>query len=424
MEEEEEEESPFVAHVSKKQRKKRERAEQRQRGEETAAAAAAERAAKQARPSPGLLDNAAYVAVFGSEARGSVLVKPEYGLSAGRFHLSPAHLQLLVGVAGGAAANHAASPFVFAHQSLIRRLVVVSLGGLTLDLVDQPLSAAMQVRSASCSCFLRFSFLFAFLSFVAALVLPLHCFSASSFIHSFIHSFSQEMFPFGHSALVGPGSQSKAYHVPPMVLRIPAARAAGSSGKNKKREKERPANLAEVLASPEELAANEFPLAEGPDALASLPPFVSTKSGIAGVPIAALDCEMVSTATGLELGRVSLVGSDLQILLDSFVAPTNAVLDYNTRFSGLTEEALRGAPPLEQVRELFLTMVGENTVLAGHSLDNDLRSLRVVHRRVADTSLLFPHTRGPPYKRSLRDLVAAYLQVCASFWSNSLFQLE
>ena len=67
-------EEEFVATESKKQRKKREKEKKR--------AAAAEqqnaRAAKQSKPSPmAALDNAAYTAVFGPDARGSVVLNPE-----------------------------------------------------------------------------------------------------------------------------------------------------------------------------------------------------------------------------------------------------------------------------------------------------------------------------------------------------------
>ncbi len=224
------------------------------------------------------------------------------------------------------------------------------------------------------------------------------------------------MFPFGHAALVGPGSQSKAYHLPPMVLRVPAARAQSPAEQKKKkaaREKETAVALHELVASEAQLRENGFPLAEGAgegeEAAHGLPPFVATRENVCGVELAAIDCEMVTTAAGLELGRVSVVTNDLRVLLDTFVAPRNPIADYNTRYSGLTEEALRGAPPLETVREQILQLIGANSVLAGHSLENDLQCLRLVHRRVADTSLLFPHTRGGSYKRALRDLAATYL---------------
>jgi hypothetical protein len=65
----------------------------------------------------------------------------------------------------------------------------------------------------------------------------------------------------------------------------------------------------------------------------------------------------------------------------------------------------------QKVRAKFLELISSKTLLVGHSLDNDLRCLRVVHLRVGDTSLLFPHSRGPPLKRSLRELASTYLQL-------------
>jgi RNA exonuclease 1 len=38
-----------------------------------------------------------------------------------------------------------------------------------------------------------------------------------------------------------------------------------------------------------------------------------------------------------------------------------------------------------------------------------LRALRLVHARVIDTALLFPHVRGPPYKSALRYLAQKHL---------------
>ena len=49
----------------------------------------------------------------------------------------------------------------------------------------------------------------------------------------------------------------------------------------------------------------------------------------------AVDCEMVITAAGFELARVSLVdGSSGRRLLDQLVVPDSPVLDYNTKYSG------------------------------------------------------------------------------------------
>ena len=40
----------------------------------------------------------------------------------------------------------------------------------------------------------------------------------------------------------------------------------------------------------------------------------------------------------------------------------------------------------------------------GHSLENDLNVLRLMHRAAVDTSLMFSHPRGPPFKPALRVL--------------------
>jgi RNA exonuclease 1 len=40
----------------------------------------------------------------------------------------------------------------------------------------------------------------------------------------------------------------------------------------------------------------------------------------------------------------------------------------------------------------------------GHSLENDLNALRLIHRAAADTALMFAHPRGPPFKPALRVL--------------------
>ena len=53
--------------------------------------------------------------------------------------------------------------------------------------------------------------------------------------------------------------------------------------------------------------------------------------------IYALDGEMVYTTHGLELIRLSVVGIDGRPAYDSLVQPEHPVVDYNTRFSGLTD---------------------------------------------------------------------------------------
>lgn len=60
------------------------------------------------------------------------------------------------------------------------------------------------------------------------------------------------------------------------------------------------------------------------------------------------------------------------------------------------------------VQEKILEIIEAGTILVGHSLENDLRCLKIVHDRVIDTSIIYPH-RQPPYKCSLRNLVKKHL---------------
>lgn len=39
------------------------------------------------------------------------------------------------------------------------------------------------------------------------------------------------------------------------------------------------------------------------------------------------------TTQGLELARVTVVNSSLQVIYDTFVQPENEVIDYNTRYT-------------------------------------------------------------------------------------------
>jgi len=129
--------------------------------------------------------------------------------------------------------------------------------------------------------------------------------------------------------------------------------------------------------------------------------------------IAALDCEMIYTTGGFRIARVSVVDASGKEVFDELIKMDDGVevVDLNTRFSGirLEEYATRAVLPLESVRRALARLIGADTILIGHALDNDLRALRLVHRRVVDTTALFPHTRGPPYRRALRDLTKEYL---------------
>lgn len=126
-----------------------------------------------------------------------------------------------------------------------------------------------------------------------------------------------------------------------------------------------------------------------------------------------MDCEMCYTTRGLELAKITLVSTDGRTVYDSYVKPDSAIIDYNTRFSGITAKDLKkgnSAKCLREVQNDLMSFISADTILIGHGLENDLKALKMIHSTVIDTTVIFPHYYGLPYRRSLRSLVNSILE--------------
>lgn len=184
--------------------------------------------------------------------------------------------------------------------------------------------------------------------------------------------------------------------------------------------------------------------------LGSVLPFIYTpenpnpaKAPNGKVPAAVtFDCEMGYTVCGFELMRLTAATwPQGDPLIDVLVRPQGAILDFNTRWSGITSEAYSSAtpygaqaelnsllpppPPGSEVpsvvaannggplpivdspaaaRDLLCSYITPSTPLIGHALENDLNVVRLCHPRIVDTVLLYPHPRGLPIRYGLKAL--------------------
>ncbi|KAG7221306.1 hypothetical protein INR49_017373, partial [Caranx melampygus] len=196
-------------------------------------------------------------------------------------------------------------------------------------------------------------------------------------------------------------------------------------------------SLKDYTLTEERLIESNYPV-QHPEKLGSAALFADNKKGNTDLPggmetrysccegvMGAPGCQVYKcyTVHGLELSRVTVVNSSLQVVYDTFVRPDNEVIDYNTRFSGISEEDVKGNnTSLREVQETLMSFINADTILIGHSLETDLCALKVIS---ASAIFLFavvapwdggghigglPPPSGPPYKRTLNNLTAEHLR--------------
>ncbi|NXF86215.1 AEN nuclease, partial [Eubucco bourcierii] len=121
----------------------------------------------------------------------------------------------------------------------------------------------------------------------------------------------------------------------------------------------------------------------------------------------AIDCEMVGTGPQgrlSELARCSVVSYEGDVIYDKYVQPELPIVDYRTRWSGITRQHMKRAIPFKTAQAEILKIL-KDKIVVGHAIHNDFQALKYFHPkdRTRDTSQIpvLKQRVGLPVKASV-----------------------
>ncbi|TRY70658.1 hypothetical protein TCAL_02867 [Tigriopus californicus] len=128
-------------------------------------------------------------------------------------------------------------------------------------------------------------------------------------------------------------------------------------------------------------------------------------------PMYSLDCEMCLTREGNELTRICVVDSDCKVVYHSLVKPQNEIVNYLTKYSGITKQMLVGVEKrLADVQNDLRDLLPANAIWVGQSLNSDLHAMKMMHPYVIDTSVIYNITGQRHRKTKLSMLSSLFLK--------------
>ncbi|QLG74527.1 hypothetical protein HG535_0G04100 [Zygotorulaspora mrakii] len=143
--------------------------------------------------------------------------------------------------------------------------------------------------------------------------------------------------------------------------------------------------------------------------LSTISKFISTDNYSGEENVLALDCEMAFTSLGYEMIRLTIVDFfTSKTLFDEIIRPIGEVIDLNSQFSGVHEICESNSMSYHEAMRKVVSekLINKNTILIGHGLENDLNVMRIVHKKIIDTAILYSKGR---YKSSLKNFAFEFL---------------
>ncbi|KAI5951628.1 hypothetical protein KGF54_004702 [Candida jiufengensis] len=204
---------------------------------------------------------------------------------------------------------------------------------------------------------------------------------------------------------ISPGGKDTLYQPLDSISNIPLT-------KNEKKlildkSKQDKITIKDLLLNESQLQQYDYPITKVDESWSeTITPIVEERES----KIFALDCEFCKAGHLQVLTRISVIDFEGEVVFDKLVKPEEEITDYVTKYSGITEELLKDVTTtIYDIQLLFLSTVFKNDILVGHSLESDLKVMKIVHMNIVDTAVIYEHNRGPPSKPSLRWLASNYL---------------
>ncbi|KAK2196554.1 bifunctional Ribonuclease H superfamily/Ribonuclease H-like superfamily/Exonuclease [Babesia duncani] len=103
--------------------------------------------------------------------------------------------------------------------------------------------------------------------------------------------------------------------------------------------------------------------------------------------------ERAETTLGTQATRITIIDSNLKVLIDAYIRPTGQITEDAKKPSNTTMCMLPDTTiTIKDIHKLWLYMVWPKSILVGHNLNYDLECCRKPHHRVIDVGLMYADT--------------------------------